>query len=84
MLLLMLYQLLKTMKISIEPEKSWVFRWEKAMPQYNLGHPERLKRIDNQLSGISNIALAGNGFKGIGMPDCVRSGMEAATKILAN
>jgi protoporphyrinogen/coproporphyrinogen III oxidase len=77
-------ELLKTMKISIEPEKSWVFRWEKAMPQYNLGHPERLKRIDNQLSGISNIALAGNGFKGIGMPDCVRSGMEAATKILAN
>ncbi len=71
----------QTMGIDVEPAYSWVFRWEKAMPQYNLGHPERLERIEEILAGYENLALAGNGYYGIGMPDCIHSGIKAAEKL---
>jgi oxygen-dependent protoporphyrinogen oxidase len=51
------------------------------MPQYNLGHPERLKRIDAALQHHPELALAGNGYRGIGIPDCIHSGELAVAKI---
>lgn len=72
----------QTMGIEIEPERTWVFRWEKAMPQYNLGHPERLEHIEAIMNDFDQLALAGNGFYGIGMPDCIHSGIQAAEKLL--
>ena len=72
----------QSMGIEIEPERCWVFRWEKAMPQYNLGHPERLERIDAILKEFPNLALAGNGYHGIGIPDCINSGIKASEKLL--
>ncbi len=71
-----------TLGISAEPIVSRVFIWEKAMPQYNLGHPEKLVAIDAALAEMPNIALAGNGYRGIGIPDCINSGELAAKKIL--
>ena len=70
-----------TLGIRAEPLLSRVFIWEKAMPQYNLGHPERLKRIDTALTRHPSLALAGNGYRGIGIPDCIRSGESAAERI---
>ena len=52
------------------------------MPQYNLGHPARLERIASILEQHPNLALAGSGYHGIGMPDCIHSGIQAAEKIL--
>ncbi len=72
----------QTLGIEIEPQHSWVFRWEKAMPQYNLGHPERLERIEAILDKFDHLVLAGNGYYGIGMPDCINSGIKAAEKLL--
>lgn len=72
----------QTMGIDLQPTRSWVFRWEKAMPQYNLGHPARLERIASILEQHPNLALAGSGYHGIGMPDCIHSGIQAAEKIL--
>lgn len=72
----------KTLDIKVEPMESWAFRWEKAMPQYNLGHPERVERIEEELLNFPNLALAGNGYYGIGLPDCVNSGIQAAEKLL--
>ena len=72
-----------TLGITAEPLVSRVFIWEKAMPQYNLGHPEKLAAIDAALAEMPNIALAGNGYRGIGIPDCINSGELAAKKILA-
>lgn len=74
-------ELRKTMSITATPTTCWVFRWEKAMPQYNLGHPERLARIETELAAFPALALAGNGYRGIGMPDCIRSGIQAAEKL---
>ncbi len=72
-----------TLGITAEPIVSRVFVWENAMPQYNLGHPDILKRIDTALENHPGLALAGNGYRGIGIPDCIRSGELAAEKILS-
>jgi protoporphyrinogen/coproporphyrinogen III oxidase len=71
-----------TLGVTAEPLISRVFLWEKAMPQYNLGHPESLKRIDAALENQPGLALAGNGYRGIGIPDCINSGALAVEKIL--
>ncbi|MBM3180200.1 MAG: protoporphyrinogen oxidase [Chloroflexi bacterium] len=70
-----------TLGITAEPILSRVFMWDKAMPQYNLGHPEILKRIDAALEDHPGLALAGNGYRGIGIPDCIHSGEIAVKKI---
>jgi protoporphyrinogen/coproporphyrinogen III oxidase len=75
-------ELHQTLGISADPLLSRVFRWDKAMPQYNLGHPERLKRIDAALEHHPDLALAGNGYRGIGIPDCIHSGELAVERIL--
>jgi oxygen-dependent protoporphyrinogen oxidase len=71
-----------TLGITAEPILSRVFMWDKAMPQYNLGHPELLKRIDHELENHPGLALAGNGYRGIGIPDCIHSGELAVEKTL--
>ena len=69
--------------LTAEPLFTRVYRWKDAMAQYGVGHLERLQRIENLLAGLSGLALAGNGYRGIGVPDCIRSGSDAATKLLA-
>jgi len=71
-----------TLGISAEPILSRVFVWENAMPQYNLGHPEKLAQIDSALADHPGLALAGNGYRGIGIPDCINSGKVAVEKII--
>ena len=71
-----------TLGITVQPLLHRVFLWDKAMPQYNLGHPEILKRIDAALERHPGLALAGNGYRGIGIPDCIHSGELAVEKIL--
>jgi len=70
-----------TMNIAAEPIFSRVFLWESAMPQYNLGHPEKLAQIESALEKYPTLALAGNGYRGIGIPDCIRSGELAVEKV---
>jgi len=71
-----------TLGITANPLLTRIYRWEKAMPQYKLGHPERLQQIERFLSKYPGFALAGNAYQGIGIPDCIRSGELAAEKIL--
>jgi protoporphyrinogen/coproporphyrinogen III oxidase len=75
-------ELALTLGITAEPALSRVFRWERAMPQYNLGHPTRLERIEAALKNWPGLALAGNGYRGIGIPDCIRSGELAASRVM--
>jgi oxygen-dependent protoporphyrinogen oxidase len=70
-----------TLGIAAEPILSRVFMWDKAMPQYNLGHPEILNRIDAALEDHPGLALAGNGYRGIGIPDCIHSGELAVERV---
>jgi len=66
--------------ISAEPRAARIYRWNRAMAQPSVGHLERVARIEARLSTLPGLALAGNYFRGIGVPDCVRTGMEAAKK----
>jgi protoporphyrinogen/coproporphyrinogen III oxidase len=73
----------QTLGINVAPRLSRVYMWEKAMPQYNLGHPARLEAIAAQLHKYPGLALAGNGYRGIGIPDCIHSGETAANQLLS-
>jgi len=74
-------ELHRTLALQAEPLLSRVFLWDKAMPQYNLGHPDTLKRIDDAIEKHPGLALAGNGYRGIGIPDCIHSGELAVERI---
>jgi len=59
-----------------------VYKWKSAMAQYSVGHLERLERIERLRQQFPGLALAGNAYRGIGVPDCVRSGRDAAKTAL--
>ena len=69
---------LRLLGIEAEPRLSRVHRWPRGMPQYVLGHPERLERIKSALADHPRLALAGAAYRGVGIPDCIHSGEEAA------
>ena len=76
-------ELRQIIALNAEPLFARVYKWKSAMAQYEVGHLERLQRIESLRQKLPGLALAGNGYNGIGVPDCVRSGAEAATKVLA-
>jgi oxygen-dependent protoporphyrinogen oxidase len=68
--------------ITAEPRFVRIQRWPHAMAQYTVGHKSRIERIRQITSSLPDLALAGNAYNGIGIPDCLRSGSEAAAKIM--
>ncbi len=64
-----------------EPRFAVVSRHNRAMPQYHVGHLDRLRHIEQRASEHSRLALAGNAYTGVGIPDCVTSGEKAADRI---
>lgn len=76
-------ELRQVIGLTADPLFARVYKWRAAMAQYSVGHLERLQRIEALRQKLPSLALAGNGFNGIGVPDCVRSGTEAAGKVLA-
>jgi oxygen-dependent protoporphyrinogen oxidase len=71
------HELRQIIGLSAEPRFARVYKWRGAMAQYGVGHLERLDRIAQLTQQLPGLALAGNGYRGIGVPDCVRSGAEA-------
>jgi oxygen-dependent protoporphyrinogen oxidase len=65
-----------------EPLFARVYKWKSAMAQYSVGHLDRLERIERLRRRLPGLALAGNAYRGIGVPDCVRSGRDAAAELL--
>jgi oxygen-dependent protoporphyrinogen oxidase len=51
------------------------------MPQYHVGHCQRVARIETQAAKWSGLALAGNAYHGVGIPHCIHSGETAAERI---
>lgn len=75
-------ELQQILGLQAEPLFARVCKWKSAMAQYGVGHLDRLDRIERLRQKLPGLALAGNGFRGIGVPDCVRSGLEAARQVL--
>lgn len=74
-------ELKKIVKLEARPMFQRVYRWRGAMAQYESGHIARVERIEKKVREIPGLALAGNAFHGIGVPDCIREGMNAANAI---
>jgi len=68
--------------ITAEPLLVRIFRWRQAIAQYGIGHGARVERIRGLVATMPGLALAGNAYGGIGVPDCVREGSEAAARVL--
>jgi oxygen-dependent protoporphyrinogen oxidase len=68
--------------VTAEPGFVEVNRWMKAMPQYTLGHLERLNQIEAALSRYGGLVLTGAGYRGVGIPDCIRDGAVAAERVV--
>jgi oxygen-dependent protoporphyrinogen oxidase len=75
-------ELQQILGITAEPLFARIYKWKGAMAQYSVGHLERLERIEKLRRSLRGIFLAGNGYGGIGVPDCVRTGKEAAEQAL--
>lgn len=60
-----------------------VTRWPRSMAQYTVGHAARVLEIETRAAAIPGLHLAGNAYHGIGIPDCVKTGRQAAARILA-
>jgi len=58
-----------------------VSKWARSMPQYHLGHLDRVERIEQRAADLPGLVLAGNAYRGLGIPDCIRSGEAAAEQI---
>ena len=58
-----------------------VFRWPRAMAQFEVGHGERMARIAALRKELPGLALAGNAYRGIGVPDCVATGAAAIAEL---
>jgi oxygen-dependent protoporphyrinogen oxidase len=69
--------------IAAEPVFHAIARWPRSMAQYTVGHQQRLKKIESRVADLRGIHLAGNAYYGIGIPDCVKTGRDAAAKIVA-
>lgn len=68
--------------VTAEPNYVEVNRWMKAMPQYTLGHLDRLNQIEAALSRYGGLVLTGAGYRGVGIPDCIRDGAVAADRVV--
>jgi oxygen-dependent protoporphyrinogen oxidase len=67
--------------LTAEPRVTRLYRWNKAMAQYGPGHLERVARIQKAVAETPGLALAGNAFQGIGVPDCLATGLTAALSV---
>lgn len=63
------------------PLSAVVKRYERAMPLYRVGHLDWLRTLEDQLSHWPGLALAGNSYRGVGIPDCIRSATDAVERL---
>jgi oxygen-dependent protoporphyrinogen oxidase len=70
--------------LTAPPIYAGIYRWPRSMAQYIVGHGARLKEIESHASTVPGLHLAGNAYTGIGIPDCIRMGRQAAAKILTS
>jgi len=75
-------ELRQALGVTATPVLTRVSRWPKAMPQYHVGHGERVETIERRAAAIPGLHLAGGAFRGVGIADCVRSGEAAAEQAL--
>lgn len=68
--------------ITAEPVLAKIYRFPKGMPQYTLGHLDRMETLDARQAADPSLALAGGSYRGVGIGDCINSGQKAAERVI--
>jgi len=63
------------------PKLTTVRRWPRSLPQYEVGHLERMAELDTLVGKLGGLTLLGNGYRGVGVPDLIRDARKAAREI---
>ena len=74
-------ELSRLLGVKAQPLFSRICRYPDSMPQYHVGHQERIRNIEAAIGTLPGLALAGSAYHGVGISDCVRTGEEAAVRI---
>jgi oxygen-dependent protoporphyrinogen oxidase len=74
-------ELAELLRMKGEPIFSEVVRWMRSMPQYHVGHLDRVARIESLTAAHPGLALAGNAYRGVGIPQCIASGQAEAERL---
>ncbi len=77
-------ELRMVLRITAAPTLQFVFRWPQSMPQYTIGHLERVRTLERRFAAHPGLFLAGAAYRGIGIPDCIASGETAAANAIAH
>lgn len=73
----------KLVELSDKPDFTIVSRWKNAMPQYTIGHEERVKALkDNIVKNLPGVIIGGSSFEGISVPDCISQGESIVKDVL--
>jgi len=75
-------ELREILRLEAHPNFIRITRSRRAMAQYGVGHLERMQAIRENIAQLPSLALAGNAYEGIGVPDCIRTGQQAADSVL--
>jgi oxygen-dependent protoporphyrinogen oxidase len=65
-----------------EPQMTVVRRWPRSLPQYGVGHLERMKELEERVRKLDGLWLLGNGYRGVGLPDLIRDARAAARQFV--
>ena len=79
---LVLEHLRPLLRIEGPPVFCDIAHWPRTMPQYHVGHQQRVARIEARLALLPGLKMAGSAFRGVGLPDCIHGGERAAEQIL--
>jgi protoporphyrinogen/coproporphyrinogen III oxidase len=79
---LLLDELSRLLQVRGQPSYCGIARWPGTMPQYHVGHKDLIARIESRVALLPNLALAGNAYHGVGIPDCIHGGELAAERVL--
>jgi oxygen-dependent protoporphyrinogen oxidase len=67
-----------------EPSVTRAYHWEDAMPQYKVGHLNQMAKLEQSLCNYPGLHVAGSAYRGLGLPDCIKQGKQAADNVLAS
>ncbi len=73
----------RTGRVTAPPIATRVSRWGGALPQYAVGHVDRVRRIRAAVAAVPGLAVCGAAYEGVGIPACIRTGQQAADHVRA-
>jgi protoporphyrinogen/coproporphyrinogen III oxidase len=71
------------LRITTAPLLARVYRWERANPQYPVGHLDRVDAMEQMLTPYPGLFLTGSAYRGVGVPDCIHHGTQTAARLFA-